>query len=147
VLVPVIQRAMLAGSRRLTQATMIACGELSAVDAGRPWMPVDSNVPRNIQTEAGVYRAGDRLVAVNRPGAEDEREVVTAGEARSLFGAMPVQLLEESRARNDRLQGEIWRVFLLAMLLFLLVEGILILPTRNETTAAGKPAQPNLEAA
>ncbi len=147
VLVPMIQRALLAGSRRLTQATMMTCGELSAVDANRPWVAVDVAGPRNIQTDAGVYRAGDRLVAVNRPAAEDERELVTAPEARALFGTLPVQMLDESRTRNDRLQGEIWRLFLVAMLLFLLVEGVLILPTRAETAATGKLTQPNAEVA
>ena len=54
--------------------------------------------------------------------------VVSADQAMALFGALPVQALQQKATRADQLQGEIWRLFLFAMLLFLLAEGWLILP-------------------
>jgi hypothetical protein len=126
-----LQRLLLAGGRRLQQVASVACGELTAADLARPWVSVDSARQKDIRTEAGVYRSGDRLLAVNRPPAEDEPDVIDPDETRKLFGGLPVQTLEERRVDVEQLQGEIWRVFVFAMLAFLIAEGILILPAHQ----------------
>ena len=141
VLVPMLQRLLQAGSRRLQQTSSIACGELSASDRGRNWESVDSIKPKDIRFQAGVYRAGERLVAVNRPAAEDEPEILEADETHRLFGDLPFQMLLERRTQMERLQGEIWRLFLFAMLLFLIAEGILILPAPS-TKSLPQVSQP-----
>ncbi|HEY3861241.1 MAG TPA: BatA domain-containing protein [Verrucomicrobiae bacterium] len=128
VLVPMLQRMLQAGGRRLQQASSVACGELEAADAARQWVSVDSARPKDIRFEAGIYRSGERLLAVNRPPAEDDPDVLDTDEARKLFAPLPVQLLQEQHFDAGQLQGEIWRVFVFAMLLFLIGEGILILP-------------------
>jgi hypothetical protein len=130
VLVPMMQRLLQSGSRRLQQATAMACGELSVLDQARHWERVDGGGPNDVRTQAGVYRSGDRLLAVNRPVAEDSPDVLEATEARTLFGALPLQMLQEKRSQATDLQGEIWRVFLVTMLLFLVAEGALILPPK-----------------
>src|ERR1039458_3129784 len=86
-----------------------------------------------------LYRAGERFLAVNRPIAEDDPEMVDPDEARKLFGDLPVQTLQERHFETAQLQGEIWRAFLFAMLLFLIAEGILILPARLAATHPGSP--------
>ncbi len=134
VLVPMMQRLLQAGGRRLQQVSSIACGELSAADASKPWVCLDSIVPKDIHTQAGVYRSGERLMAVNRPAAEDEPEILDSDDARKLFGSVPFQTLQGGRAEGSPLQGEIWRMFLFTMLLVLIAEGILILPSRKPTT-------------
>jgi hypothetical protein len=131
VLVPMLQRLLLTGGRRLQQISSVACGELGSVDLARAWVCVDSTRPKDIRFEAGVYRSGDRLLAVNRPTAEDEPDAIDSNEARKLFGNLPVQTLEERHLEVGQLQGEIWRVFVFAMLLFLIGEGILVLPARQ----------------
>jgi hypothetical protein len=140
VLVPMLQRMLLAGGQRLQPVSAAACGELSAVDQARTWAPVDSTEPKDIRSQAGVYRSGNRLLAVNRPASEDEPEIIDSDEARKLFGDLPVQALEERHLDTGQLQGEIWRVFVFAMLLFLLAEAILILPPRR--VAPGQTAAP-----
>lgn len=139
VLVPMMQRLLQSGGKRLQQATMIELGEMSAADFTRQWTCVDAPTPKDIRTQTGVYRTGDRLVAVNRPAAEDEPESVETGEAQRLFGALPFQMLAERQQQTDALQGEIWRLFLFAMLLFLLVEAALILPGRRTAGAFAPP--------
>jgi hypothetical protein len=139
VLVPMLQRLLLAGAQRLQPVSSVACGELSAVDQARQWTPVDSIEPRDIRSQAGIYRSGSRLLAVNRPASEDEPEILSPDETRKLFGDMPVQTWQEMHLETGQLQGEIWRVFVFAMLLFLLAEGILILPPRP---AAPRQATP-----
>jgi hypothetical protein len=128
VLVPMLQRMLLVGGSRLQQVSSIACGELNVVDQSRLWVPVDSVEKKDIRTQAGIYRSDDRLMAVNRPAAEDDSEILDGDEARQLFGPLPVQMLREPRFLTNQLQGEIWRVFVFAMLLFLIAEGILMLP-------------------
>ncbi len=140
VLVPMLQRMLLAGAQRLQPASATDCGELSAVDQARQWAPVDSTEPKDIRSQAGVYRSGNRLLAVNRPASEDEPEIIDMDEARRLFGDLPVQTLQERHLDTGQLQGEIWRVFVFAMLLFLLGEAILILPPRR--AAPAQPAAP-----
>lgn len=134
VLVPMMQRLLLAGGRRLQQVSSIVCGELSAADASKTWTCLDSTTPKDIRTQAGVYRSGERLMAVNRPVVEDEPEILEMDDARKLFGSVHFQPFQERRGEGSPLQGEIWRMFLFTMLLGLIVEGILILPSRKPTT-------------
>jgi Aerotolerance regulator N-terminal len=138
VLVPMLQRLLEAGARRLQQTASVACGELSAVDRTRRWESVDTTAPKDIRTQAGVYRSGKRLLAVNRPAAEDEPAVMPAAAVKGLFGRLPIQLWQERRGRSSSLQGEVWRWFLLAMLACLVIEGTLIRPAApNEASGRG----------
>ncbi len=136
VLVPMLQRLMQAGSRRLQSNLFLACGELSATDQSSRWTAVDTTTPKDIRIQAGVYRSGDRWVAVNRPAAEEEPERVELAEAERLFADLPFQLFQEGRRQSDQLQGEFWRIFVFGMLAFLIVESLLILPARS---SAGSP--------
>jgi hypothetical protein len=128
VLVPMVQRLLQSGSKRLQQVASVNCGQLSPADLQRQWTSVDSAARKNIRTQAGVYRSGDRLIAVNRPPAEDELEILESGEAEKLFSGVSFQMLQEREKRSDALQGEIWRLFLFGMLIFLIGESVLILP-------------------
>lgn len=131
VLVPMLQRLLQTGARRLNQETMAACGELSALDRAKQWISTDGTIGKNVALQAGVYRSGERLLAVNRPAAEDERALLTADSARNLLAPLPLQLLQERAARTDALQGEIWRLFLFGMLVFLFFEAWLVLPPKR----------------
>jgi len=136
VLVPMLQRLIETGAQRLQPVSTISCGELSAADQALHWTSVDSPAPKDIRVEAGVYRSGDRLLAVNRPAAEDNPEIISLDDAKKLFGDLPLQTLQEQRTQFGQAQGEIWRVFLFIMLLTLIGEGFLILPSKP------RPAQP-----
>jgi Aerotolerance regulator N-terminal len=135
VLVPMLQRLLQTGARRLNQETMVAAGELSALDRAKQWTSADGSTGKNILLNAGVYRAGERLLAVNRPSAEDDRSLLEPAAAKNLLGPLPLQLLQERTARSDALQGEIWRLFLIGMLAFLFLEAILVLPPKKSAVA------------
>lgn len=135
VLVPMLQRLLQTGARRLNQETMVACGELSALDRAKQWTSADGSTGKNILLNAGVYRAGERLLAVNRPSAEDDRTLLEPAVAKKILGTLPLQLLQERTARSDALQGEIWRIFLIGMLAFLFLEAWLVLPNKKPATA------------
>jgi hypothetical protein len=146
VLVPMLQRLIQTGTRHLQQSSIIACGELSASDQAKQWVSVDSTQPKDIHTQSGVYRSGDRLLAVNRPASEDEPDVIDIDQARKLFGDLPFQTMQDRRSPLGQLQGEIWRVFVVIMLLFLIGEGILILPSRRVAAPTTHKRQEKREA-
>ena len=101
-------------------------------DSSERWASVDSSAPKDIRTQSGVYRSGARLVSVNRPSREDERDILDADKARALFGSLSTQLFEEQRSGVAKLQSELWRLFLFGMAAFLVIEAFLILPERSE---------------
>jgi hypothetical protein len=47
-----------------------------------------------------------------------------------------VQTLQERHFETSHLQGEIWREFVFAMLVFLIAEGILLLPANPKEQTA-----------
>jgi hypothetical protein len=128
VLVPMLQRLMQTGNRRLQQHVSLLCGDLSPADQARRWTALDTAAAKDIRTRAGVYRAGDRMAAVNRPAAEDEPGILKMGEARQLFEGVPFHLFQERQNASEQLQSEFWRVFLFGMLLFLVTESALLMP-------------------
>ncbi len=136
VLVPLVQRLLLAGGRRFTESALLACGE-TTFGVGEAWTTVDAAAAKDIRLEAGVYRLGPRLVAVNRPARESDAEVLESEKARQLFGKISVRLFDEARQGKAGLQSELWRFFLLAMGGFLLLEAALILPPKTREPAAG----------
>ncbi len=142
VLVPMLQRVVQAGGRRFTQGAQLACGDLPARSNER-WEAVLSSggTAPDARLHTGVFRVANQIVAVNRPAREDENEVLDAPKAKELFAGVPVQLFEEKEGAADKKQTEVWRLLLAGMLLFLVVEGILILPEPNESVArAAAPA-------
>lgn len=132
VLVPMAQRLLQAGARRVQAAVMASCGDLPPNLARLQWTSVTQPTGgRDPQLHAGVYQSGARLLAVNRPAAEDSADQIDATRATALFGNLPLQVWQQEASRRDALEGEIWRLFLTAMLLFLVVEGWLILPRQR----------------
>ncbi len=129
VFVPMLQRLLAAGSRRLQRDTVADCGQVGAGDLQLEWISAENDQRGDLQTQAGVYRSGDRWLVVNRPTAEDEFDRVEDATVAKLFGTLPFQLFQAQRD-DTVLQGEIWRMFLFLMLLALLIEAWLIRPSR-----------------
>ncbi|GIT77651.1 MAG: hypothetical protein Ct9H300mP32_0330 [Verrucomicrobiota bacterium] len=133
VVVPMLQRLLAAGSRRLQHDSVAECGQIGAGDLQLKWTSAETDQPGNVQTQAGVYKNGDRWLVVNRPAAEDEFERVEDSAVGSLFGTLSFQLFP-GETDDTALQSEIWRLFLFLMLLALMAEAWL-------TRAPGSMAQ------
>ena len=134
VLVPMLQRLLTEGeamlSGRYVQGHLRVAGDDRAGE-GERWVSEESgeNTAKDFNLEAGVYRMGQRVVAVNRPQREDVLISMDQEEVEALFGKVPLVLFQEStieiESDDDR---ELWKAFLVVMALALLIEGILILP-------------------
>jgi hypothetical protein len=127
VIVPMLQRLLAAGSRRLQRDSFAKCGEIGAVDLQLEWTSAETSQRGDLQTQAGVYQSGDRWLVVNRPDSEDEFERVEDSAVAGLFGTLPFQLFQAQRD-DTPLPSEIWRLVLFLMLLALMVEAWLIRP-------------------
>ena len=138
VVVPMLQRLLAAGSRRLQRDSVAECGQVGAGDLQLEWTSAETGQRGDVQTQAGVYQSGDRWLVVNRPAAENEPGQVEDGAVAGLFGTLPFQLFQAQRD-DTALQGEIWRMFLFMMLLALLVEAWLIRPSLMTEDAPPRP--------
>ncbi|MDC0143701.1 BatA domain-containing protein [Verrucomicrobia bacterium] len=141
----VLQRMVAAGaatdSGRFSSGNMMPVGD----ELSRPnerWISVggEEGESRDFNTEAGIYRLGKRVVAVNRPEHEDLASLMDGDEAVALFGEMPVAFFQEKREGTAGDPKEIWQWFLALMAMALLVEGFLILPkSTDERVVVSRP--------
>ena len=127
VIVPMIQRLLAAGSSRFQRNFIIETGRASAGDMQLEWTSAETGQRGNLQTEAGVYRSGDRWLVVNRPEKENEFKRVEDEKVSALFSGLTFRLFQAQRD-NTSLQSEIWDKFLILMLIALLIEAWLICP-------------------
>ncbi len=155
VLYAILQRAIdqglepLAGARQLDAGSETAALLADSTDLATEtrWERL-AGPPGVISIEAGihagVYESDGRLVAVNRPVAEDAARIAPAARIDGLFRGLSYTRITGTAGRTESVVQEIWRAFLIAMLLALVGEGLLSMP-RRRVPAAGSPAP--LEAA
>jgi hypothetical protein len=86
---------------------------------------------------AGVTTTDGRIVAVNRPLAEDVSATLADDRVDGLFGGLSFARVAGRAGRGDSLVQEIWRAFLIATVLALIGEGLLSLPGRMARAASG----------
>jgi hypothetical protein len=130
----------LAGARQIDAGPAAAplLAESAGAAAGPRWERL-AGAADAMSTEAGqqagVFASAGRLVAVNRPAAEDTAGIVAAERIDSLFRGLSFNRIAGTAGRTDSLVQEIWRAFLIAMLLALVAEGLLSLPRRRPAAA------------
>jgi hypothetical protein len=147
VLYVMVQRALAAGA--------VVLGSTRAVDAGVPpsdlpaqsaWQRV-AGAELAISTEyplhPGVYTAGGKLLAVNRPAAEDAAAVLANRRVAELFRGLDYARIDDRAGSMSSLVQEVWRLFLVAMMAALVIEAALCLPgtrTRPAAVVVGRRA-------
>ena len=130
VLLPIVQRMIAAGDNRFGSA-------FAAITGSQKAMPLDGETLRRLDThsksnstnasyEAGVWKLGDRLLAINRPKSEDQWQILTQANLDAVLDGVPYKLFEDS-GDSESLAREIWKAFLIAMLVFLITEAVLCL--------------------
>jgi hypothetical protein len=126
------------GSVRFSLASTIHCGQTPPTHPDGPWIRVGDEGGANPATETGVYRSGDRWLAVNWAPAEADRAQVEAEEMGQLLDGVDWQWFDEAERGTAVDQTELWRWFLAAMVACLFVEAALIFP--EKPAAQGTPA-------
>jgi len=152
VLYALVQRAIDKGLAALGNARQVEAGPAAAAlaaAAGTAWTRLAGD-PGAPSTEAGlhagVFASGGRFVAVNRPAAEDSAPPLADERIDGLFRGLPFSRITGTAGDTTNLVQEIWRAFLIAMLVALVAEGLLSLP--RPAAADRRTRQPRrLEAA
>jgi hypothetical protein len=145
VLYALLQRSIDRGATALAGARQVEAGPaalriLAAAAPGGPWTARAGGadaLSSEAGLHAGVFAAADgRLVAVNRPAAEDLARPVADATIDDLFRGLSFTRTDGRAGRPTSLVQEIWRSFLFAMLCALLAEGLLCLPRPAPSAAA-----------
>jgi hypothetical protein len=131
VLYVLVQRAMAAGASALGTIRQLTAGEAVPNTAPDSWQrlagPEDA-VSGAYPFHRGVYSAGDRLLAVNRPAEEDQAPILEDERVAGLFDGLNFIRVDHRAGHIGILIEEIWRPFLAAMIIALIVEAALCLP-------------------
>jgi hypothetical protein len=136
VLLPVVQRIVEAGTDRFDASYLTAVDSDSArLLPGETRSRLDdfgTPDPANAEFESGIFRLGERLLAINRPPQEDSPEILTREELNTALDGTNFTLLDQAGQANDpSLSRDVWRAFLVAVLFFLLAETLLCLPKKS----------------
>jgi hypothetical protein len=133
VLLPAVQRIIAAGADRFDAGYLTTVGaaanRLLAGESRRRLDDFGTPDPANAEHEAGVFRLGERLLAVNRPPQEDAPEILSRESLDAVLEGTRHTLLDQAGQANDpTVSRDVWRAFLVAVLLFFISEAVLCLP-------------------
>lgn len=148
VLLPLVQRAVTAGSQRFDAGYLAELGSnLARVRPGESHRRLDDHDPASGAESihlAGIHQLGDRTLALNRPASEDLPDRIDAATLDTLLEGTRFSLFEDAGASaSESISRGVWRGFLIAMLCFLVAEALLCLPTAApERATATTPARP-----
>jgi hypothetical protein len=131
-----IQRVLAVGSTRIGTTKSATVGALDSVAFEQAVQQSgDSNILSNQYAQhSGVYRDNELLIAQNRSADEDSGRTVSAENLASLFGSLKWSRIEVGASAKSLVQ-EIWRWFVIAMLVSLVIEAALCIPKRKPVTA------------
>ena len=133
----ILQRALGWGCQALSVASQRDAGPDVLKDASA-WelvAPTD-NSPLLSQRglHAGVYRDGAYWTAVNRSQIEDSATAVPVETVDALFDGLSYRRVDVDVSDTSALTSELWRIFLIAMIVALLAEAALSLPGKRTKT-------------
>ncbi len=137
VLYVLVQRALASGAAVLGNTRQLVAGDVSG-EQPTAWQQL-AGPPEAISTEfafhGGVYSAAERLLALNRTTAEDQAAVLPDRQVAELFQGLDFARVDDKAGNLAALIQEIWRLFLVAMMIALIVEAALCLPRLNPRVA------------
>lgn len=131
-----IQRAISAGAEVLGQTRQLPAGA-GAAEEPLDWQQIigpANALSTDYAHHGGIYSSGERLLAVNRDAAEDESRILDDDRLAGLFNGLTFNRVDDQAGSFEGLIQEIWRMFLVAMLIALFVEAILCMPRRVPPT-------------
>lgn len=136
VLLPAVQRIITAGNDRFDSSYLTTVGSTTArLLPGETRKRLDDSEtadPANAEYEAGIFRLGDRLLAINRPPEEDAPEILSHELLDSVLSGTRYTLLDQAgQASDPTFSRDVWRAFIIAVLFFLISEALLCLPKKE----------------
>ncbi len=138
-------RALEAGAAAVSRARSleVGTGVLSGFPGARP---LDEAATDSSGLSAGAWEIGNdeasrRLLALNRPEREDDPRVLNPEALEALLAGVDYRRIDDAVGSGSSLASEVWRLFLVAMALALLVEAILCLPPKPDEEPQPNPVR------
>ena len=125
-----VQRALASGAAALGNIRQLTAGDAPRDDPTL-WKRVagaSEALSTDYAFQGGVYQAGERLLAVNRSTGEALAPVVADPKVAELFRGLDFVRVDDRPGSIGSLIQEIWRMFLVAMMVAMLAEAALCLP-------------------
>lgn len=138
VLYVAVQRAMACGAAVLGNTRDLIAGRPPA-GLSRSWDRLaggEGALSTEYAFQPGVYQTGERLLAVNRPVAEDHAAVLDDLRVAELFHGVDFARVDDLAGSAKKLVQEIWRLFLEAMIVAMVFEAGLCLPKPRRAQGA-----------
>jgi len=138
VLLPTVQRIISEGANRFEASYLATVGTTAAKPVLRETLSrIDdygTHDPSNSEYEAGIFLLGERLLAINRPTQEDNPEILTREQLdHALTGTQYTLLDQADQSTDPSLSRDVWRAFIIAVLLFFISEAILCIPKKSRS--------------
>ncbi len=130
VLYVLLQRALEQGAKSLAQGEQLEAGKITR-EQTQSWLRVAGEtkaLSHEQHVQAGVYREGERWFAMNRSTDEDRALPLDDERVAGLFAGLEFSRVEDQAGAIRSLVNEVWRFFLIAMLIALISEAALCLP-------------------
>ena len=141
-----IHRALTQGANYISNAQIREAAR-GSLPPNRTWKLLDGSQPGNTTLDrelhsAAFESAGDggnssgeersQLIALNRPASEDDPRVLNSESLSTLFAGLDYREIKDEVGSETSLASEIWRAFLVAMALALLIEAALCIPPKPD---------------
>ena len=125
-----VQRAMAGGAAALGNTRQLTAGE-TPPDDPTAWKRV-AGAAEALSTDfpfhRGIYLDGEKLLAVNRAAGEASAPVLADRRVADLFKGLDYARVDDKAGSVGSLIQEIWRLFLVAMMVAMVAEAALCLP-------------------
>lgn len=125
------QRALARGAGALGTARQADAGTLPESMTSK-WSALDELSEQTYVSHrpiaAGLFRADDKLFALNRPLAEDNPSVISDEILRDVLSGLEFTRINDEVGGAMQLASEVWRTFLILMVVALIAEALLCVP-------------------
>ena len=139
-----IQRAVARGAAALGEARQYDCGTLKPRVADA-WVPLDELSGSVLLSQRpihnGLYETPEAAFALNRPLAEDAVEVLSDGTLEQVLNGLNYTRIDDKAGSTMALASEVWRTFLILMIIALMAEALLCVPEKVMTAVEEKSAK------
>lgn len=138
VLYAMVQRELADGANGRSQKDSVEAGTVAA-DEAVAWQQVAGPQDALSNEHAyigGVYKADERFIAVNRSAAEDTPAVLADAAVDRLFEGLHFDRISDRAGSFEALTKEVWKLFLVGMMIALFGEAVLCLPKAQPAAEA-----------
>jgi len=140
-----LHRELSQGAAALQSAQTQTC-HAESLEKSSSWEPVDDLAESTLISERflnpGVYRQEERLIALNRPAMEDDFSRVSQPKLNEILDGIDITVINDQAGSASALASEVWRYFVIAVIIALLAEGLLCMPERSKDAESSRSSFP-----